>query len=164
MSDVEIALSREEYKILLRFLFFADYCVSSGFNSDFIETYDKEKLFEILEKLYTLGDSIGCPKSTCLNSLTSSVRFSQDEVLKQQKQVERDLERIAYAILAQEFALRELHLPKKDHLFDFEGGWMIKDELIRQRMKPYIREFQENGLSNLRLKLFHSLPTEENDI
>ena len=41
MNEVEIKLSKEEYKTFLKFLYFADYCASSGLISDFKDTDEK---------------------------------------------------------------------------------------------------------------------------
>ena len=57
-------------------------------------------------------------------------------------------------VLSRKFAERDLNLPQNDKLFDHEGGWMSKNELVGERMQPYIKEFEENGIENLRFKLF----------
>ena len=62
MDNIEIKLSKEEYKTFLKFLYFADYCASSGLISDFKNTEAKNKLFDIITKIYKLGDKLNIPK------------------------------------------------------------------------------------------------------
>ncbi len=163
MNEVEIKLSKEEYKTFLKFLYFADYCASLGLIADIKDTNEKNRLFDILTKIYKLGDKLDIPKSMSLTSMASEVRFSEEESLKRKQQVESDLDNIAQIILAQEFAKKDLNFSKNDHLFDHEGGWMTKNELISERMQKYLKEFKKNGISNLRFKMFYNLPNEEGE-
>ena len=135
MDEVEIKLSKEEYKTFLKFLYFADYCASSDLISNFKDTDEKNKLFDIITKIYKLGDKLDIPKSISLTSLASEVRFSEEESLRCKQKVKSDLDNIAQIILAQEFAEKDLNLPQNNHLFDHENGCMTKNELISERMQ-----------------------------
>jgi hypothetical protein len=163
MDNIEIKLSKEEYKTFLKFLYFADYCASSGLISDFKNTEAKNKLFDIITKIYKLGDKLNIPKSFSLTSLVSEVRFSEEELLSLKQKVESDLENIAHIILAQKFAKKDLNLPQNDYLFDHEGGWMTKNKLISEHMQKYLKEFKNNGISNLKFKIFYNLPDNEDE-
>ena len=159
MNEVEIKLTEDEYKTLIQLLYFSDYCANAGLISWFKATVDRNRLFDILGRIYQLGDNLSLLKSGNLSSLVSEVRFSEEEGLKRKQQVENDLNYIAMIILAQEFAKRDLNLPHNDWMFDYEGGWMNKDKLIVEHMQPFLKEFKENGFSNLRFKMFHQVPS-----
>jgi hypothetical protein len=163
MDEVKIKLSKEEYKTFLKFMYFADYCASSGLISDFEDADEKNKLFNIITKIYKLADKLDIPKSMSLTSVASEVRFSKEESLIHKQKVESDLDNIAHIFLAREFAKKDLNFPTNDHLFDYEGGWMTKHNLISKRMQKYLKEFKKNGISNLRFKMFYNLPNEDED-
>jgi len=163
MNELELKLSEDQYKILIRFLYFADYCAWHGLISEFKDSEDREVLFNVIEKIYKLGDKLNLPKSISLNSVASEVRFTEEESLKRKQRVKLDLNNIAKLILAGEFAKRDFNLSNNDMLLDREGGWESKNRLISERMRPYLKEFNENGISNLRFKMFYHLPYEEDD-
>ncbi len=162
MNELEIKLSKEEYKTFLKFLYFADYCASSGLISDFKDTDEKNKLFDIITKIYKLGDKLDIPKSISLTSLASEVPFSEEEFLKRKQKVESDLDNITYTILAQEFAKKDLIHPSKKYLFNDGYGDSMR-QLIAEHMQKYLKEFKKNGISNLRFKIFYNLPNEEDE-
>jgi hypothetical protein len=163
MNEIEFRLSEEQYKILIRFLYFADYYAWHGLISEFKDSEDRDILFNVIQKIYNLGDKLNLPKSISLTSVASEVRFTEEESLKRKQRVEHDLENIAKLVFANEFAKRDLNLPKNDWLFDREGRWETKDRLISERIRRYLKEFNENGISNLRFKMFYHLPYEEDD-
>ena len=163
MNEVEIKLSKEQYKIFIKFLYFGDYCAWNPLISTFKDTDDKDKLVDVIEKIYKLGDKLNLPKSFSLTSMTHEVRFTEEESHKLQQQISVDLDNIAWLILAHEFAERDINRSTKEMCFDHEGGWLAKDSLITERMSPYLKEFKENGISNLRFKMFYHLPYEEDD-
>ena len=162
MNEVEIKLSKGEYKTFLKFLYFADYCASSDLISDFKDTHEKNKLFDIITKIYRLGDKLDIPKSISLTSLASRVRFSEKESLKHKQKVELALDNIAHIILAQEFAKKDLINPSKKYLFDNGCGGSMR-QLIAEHMQKYLKEFKKNGISNLRFKMFYNLSDEKDE-
>lgn len=163
MNEIELKLSEEQYNILIRFLYFADYCAWCGLILEFKDSEDRDILVNVIEKIYQLGDKFNLPKSISLTSMASEVRFTEEESLKRKQRVELDLDNIAKLVFAGEFAKKDLNLPKNDWLFDHEGGWETKDRLITEHMQPYIKEFKENGISNLKFKMFYNLPSDESD-
>jgi len=154
MKKINIELNKEQYKTLIEFLYIADYLADNGFVSKFKNSNEKNKLFELLEYLYSFGKKFGFPKSLSLATTTSEIPLTKDEVLALLKNTEATLYQVAQHIFAQKFAKRNLNLSKNEHLFDHEGGWMIKDKLILEHMQTYIQEFKENGIANLKFKLF----------
>jgi hypothetical protein len=95
--------------------------------------------------------------------MVTGVPLTDEEYSKYKNFIENDLENIAQIVFARDFAKRDLNFPQNDHLFDHEGGWMKKKELINERMRRYLKEFKENGISNLRFKTFYNLPDGEED-
>lgn len=162
-NKIDLKFTKDQYDALIKLLYFADYCVSNRLISEFDNSELRESLSGALETIYKQAANINASNSISLHSLASEVPFSEEEVLRRRKMVEADLERISKLIFANEFAKKELHLPDRESIFDYEGGWESKTKLIYERMQPYFKEFNENGISNLRFKLFHSLPTGERD-
>jgi hypothetical protein len=163
MDKIEIKLSAEQYETLIKFLYYADYWAVSGFVSEFKSTNDRNKLFDLLNKIYECGDNINLPKSFSMSTMTSEVRFSDEEYIRLMRQVESDVEDIARHSLARDFAKQDL---KK--LLDVIGddgidSKLLKSELIHKRAQTYIREFENNGIKNLRFRMFYKITDDEND-
>jgi hypothetical protein len=162
MDKVEIKLSTEQYETLIKFLYYADCWADRGFMSEFKNTDDRNKLFDLLTKIYECGDKINLPKSFSF-STTSYVRFSDEESIRLMRQVDSDVEDIARNIFACYFAKQDL---KK--LLDAIGDDDIdskfrKSELIQKRAQIYIKEFENNGIKNLRFKMFYKITDDESD-
>jgi len=163
MDKVEIKLSAEQYETLIKFLYYADYWAVNGFMSEFIRTDDRNKLFDLLTKIYECGDKINLPKSFSMSTMTSEVRFSDEESIRIMRQVESDVEDIARHIFARDFAKQDL---KKlldaigDHGIDSK---LLKSKLIKKRAQTYIREFENNGIKNLRFKMFYKVTDDESE-
>lgn len=154
MKEVEIKLTKEQYKMLVKHLYFSDYSVDRGLNSNFQNTEEKNKLFDLLKYLYSFGSKFNLPETISLATIASPLPMSEEENLRLLKMTEADFEKIMTIVLSRKFAERDLNLPQNDKLFDYEGGWMSKNELVGERMQSYIKEFEENGIENLRFKLF----------
>ena len=160
-NEIELTLTKDQYDALIKLLYFADYCISNQLLSEFNNSELREVITGVLENVYRQARSLDGSCSISLNSLASKVPFSEEEAHNRQKLIEADLDRISKLIFANEFARKELNLPEREWLFDHEGGWGTKTKLIFERMQPYIEEFNKNGISNLRFKLFHNLPSED---
>ena len=163
MDKVEIKLSTEQYETLIKFLYYADYWAVGGFMSEFKSTDDRNKLFDLLTKIYECGDKINLPKSFSMSTMTSEVRFSDEESIRLMRQVESDIEDIARHIFARDFAKQDL---KKllDAIGDDDiNSMFLKNELIQKRAQIYIKEFENNGIKNLRFKMFYKITDDESD-
>lgn len=154
MDEIKIKLTKEQYKILVKHLYFSDYSVDRGLSSDFQETEEKNKLFDLLKYLYSFRSKFNLPETISLATITSPLPMSEKENLRLLKRTEADFEKIMTTILSRKFAERDLNLPPNNKLFNHEGGWMSKNELVGEKMQLYIKEFEENGIENLRFKLF----------
>ncbi len=162
MDKVEIKLSAEQYKILIKLLYFADYWANSGFMSEFKNTNDRNKIFNLLTKIYGCGDKINLPKSIT-SIMTRELPFSNKESTRFMRQVESDLEDIARNIFARAFAEQDLKkllaaFGNDDIEFD-----ILKRELIQKKAQIYIKEFENNGIKNLRFKMFYKLKNNESN-
>ena len=162
-DNVEIKLSKEQYETLIKFLYFADYCADRGFMSEFKSTDDRNKLFDVITHMYEYGDRINLPKSFSMTSMASEVRFSEDEALRLQKQVEADIEDIARNCFAYNFAKQDLKKMLNALGDDDIELIIMKRELISKRAQIYIKEFENNGINNLRFKMFYNLRDDESD-
>jgi hypothetical protein len=171
MTDkIEIKLSAEQYTTLIRFLYFADYFADRGFMSEFKSNERRNDLYGLLTQIYECGDKINLPKSFTMTTITSSVRFSDEEEGRLRRQVESDIEDIARHIFARDFAKRDLkklldainaeELRNTDVYFE---AVMSERDTIWKRMKLYIKEFEDNGIKNLRFKMFYKLKKEEEE-
>jgi hypothetical protein len=162
MDKVEIKLSTEQYETLIKFLYFADYVFDRGFISEFRSIDDRDKLYDLLTQVYKCGDQVNLPKSFSF-SATSEVRFSDEESIRLMRQVESDIEDIARHIFARDFAKQDL---KKllDAIGDDDiNSMFLKNELIQKRAQIYIKEFENNGIKNLRFKMFYKITDDESD-
>lgn len=170
MDKIEIKLSEDQYETLIKFLYFAVYCAGRGFISEFKSTDDRNKLLDVVNYIYECGDRMNLPKSFSMASITSQVRFSEEEERRLMLQTESDLEYIARNIFARDFAKRDLKKlldvmnPEKLRDTDvyFEAVMDERDR-IWKRMKLYIKEFEDNGISNLRFKMFYKITDDESD-
>ncbi len=100
MADIKITLSEDQYRTLIDFLYFSDFCAWHSLISGF-KTGDKAKrqqLSDLIEIIYAAGDELGLPKSISLNSLASKVPFSDEDAVSRMHQVEHDLKAIAQII------------------------------------------------------------------
>jgi len=161
MKTINVSFSEEEYKIFTRFLYFADYCSWNGLIAEFKNGGQRQILSELISRIYKISDQLEGTRSISLNSMADKVPFSEEDNLKQMKRVEIDLNNISYHVFAQKFAERDLNLPRTDGFFEREGGWAVKHQLIAEKKQPYLREFQENDISNLRFKIFYKLTRED---
>lgn len=161
MAKVVIELCEEEYKALLRLTYFADYCAFAGAlrQSCPSDSSTWQISCDAVTKLYEAGDQVDLPRSSNLSSMSEVVRFTEVEMLEMKRRVETDLDKIAKSCVAQAFAETEVDRAGLD--FSYEGGWLHKQDLIVRRMARYLEEFKANGFSNLRIKLFHTLPPAE---
>jgi hypothetical protein len=164
MDEIEIKLSGDQYKTLLKFLYFADYCANGGFISEFKSSPDSNKLFDVVNYIYECGDRMNLPKSFSMTSITSHVRFSDEEESRLRLQIQSDLEHIARNIFANYFAKRDLKKfldvmnPEKLRDTDvYLDAVMDERDEIWKRMKRYIKEFEDNGINNLRFKMFYKI-------
>jgi hypothetical protein len=171
MTDkIEIKLSEDQYKTLIKFLYFADYCADRGFMSEFKNTDDRNKLFDVITHIYEYGDRMNLPKSLSMTSIASQVRFSDEEESRLRRQIESDLEDIARNMFARDFAKRDLkklldviNAEKLRNTDVYLEAVMSERDTIWKRMKLYIKEFEDNGISNLRFKMFYKLEKEEEE-
>jgi hypothetical protein len=135
--------------------------------SEFKSTNDRNKLFDLLNKIYECGDNINLPKSFSMSTMTSEVRFSDEEHIRLMRQVESDLEDIARYIFAREFAEQDLKPlllnPENDPhtLEETFNEWNRRR--IHERADIYRAEFKKNGIKNLRFKMFYKITDDESD-
>jgi|GEM_PF-1796539 len=162
-DKVELVLSTEQYKILLKLLHFADYVADSGLISEFKTINDRNELFDVLRTIYECGDQANLPTSLSLTTITSRVRFSDEEEIRLMRQVESDLEHIARQIFASYFAKRDLKKVLDAVGDDNIDSKILKSDLISKRAKIYRKEFESNGIKNLRFKMFHKLSCDGSD-
>ena len=157
-DDIEIKLKKDQYIALVKLLYFADYCAYNGLVSEFQDPTLNNNLYDAIEAFYKPAIQMNGTSSFSLNSYSEEIPFTEDEALTRLKSIDSDLVQISNQIFATEFAKKDLNLPEKDYLFKHEGGWESKARLINEIKKPYLLEFNENGISNLRFKLFYRLP------
>jgi len=160
-DEIEFKLKKDQYTSLIKLIHFADYCASNGLISEFKDSILRENLSSAVESIYKAAISVNNSSSISLNSLSTMVPFTEEESLIRQKRIEADLGQISNLILAAKFAKKDLNLPETDYLFEHEEGWDSKARLINEKKQPYLVEFKKNGISNLRFRLFYSLPEAE---
>lgn len=163
MDKVNIELLAEQYETLLKFLYFADYCAGHGFMSKFTSTKNRNDLYDLLTQIYKCGDKINRPKSHSMSTITSEVRFSDEESIRFMRQIESDLENIARHIFARDFAKQDLNKINNALGKDDIEMTIVGRELIRKRAEIYIKEFENNGIKNLKFKMFYKLKNNERD-
>lgn len=152
MEKIKIELDKEQYKAMIELLYIADYLANSGLVSRYKSGDARNRLFDLLEYFYSFGKQFGFHESLSLATITSQIPLSEKDARSALKNTETAIERGMWHLLAQEFAKRDLGIPQNNRLFDHEGGWMTKRELITKRMQIYLKEFGESGITNLRFK------------
>ena len=170
MNDVEIKLSEDQFKLFIEFLYFADFCAWNGLISGFksINNERRQELSIVIEKIYAAEDKPIPTGSISLNSMASRIPFSEEELESANGQISQDLDHIAHLILAREFSRRDLGLPSnyEDFYKEFPDAvelFLAKQARILEGMPPYVAEFEANGFSNLRFKMFYKPSGEQND-
>jgi hypothetical protein len=105
MKEIEIKLTKDQYKSLIKLLFIADYCTFTELISFFEGTKERNKRFEVLEKIYKAGKKLDMPEE---NHLWTSIPLKDKEFQEYKKTIEDDFENIANLIFAKKFAKRDL--------------------------------------------------------
>jgi glutaredoxin 2 len=162
-EKVEIVLSKEQYKTLLKLLYIVDYLLDRGSISEFRTPGSRNEACDLLKQIYEYSDRLNLPKSLSLATLTSETRFTDEEQIKLLQQFESDLRNVAQGILASDFAKRDLkRMLDAIGDNDFEST-LLKRKLVSRRAAVYEKEFESNGADNLRFKMFHKIGSSTKD-
>jgi hypothetical protein len=161
MDEIDIKFSAEEYTTLTKFLYCADYLAASGLLSEFKGSDGRDKIYDLLTKINGYGDKINLPKSFTPSTTTLEVRFSNEEKNRLEEQIASDIRNIALNILAYDFAEQDmkpfLHNEDQDPHQVEETYDEMNQKMINRRKQIYLKEFKENGIKNLRFKMFYKL-------
>ncbi len=156
MDKIKIEIDEQQYQTLIDLLFIADNLLGEGAISKFKNDNERTKAGELLGYIYSFGKEFNISTSVWLYSVANSVGIpiSEEYGSALRADIGTAFEDATWNILASKFAVKGNDFLQNDKNWETEGAWMTRREIITDRTLPYLKEFKENGIANLRFKFF----------